>query len=47
VVFSGKLDGNYAELLPLIFLIQHTSAYTVFFPDAVAIFYGRYPKKKH
>jgi hypothetical protein len=23
-VFSSKLDGNYGERLPLIFLIQHT-----------------------
>jgi hypothetical protein len=25
VVFSGKLDGNYAERLPPIFLTQHAS----------------------
>jgi hypothetical protein len=31
VVFCGKLDGNYADLLPPIFQIQHTSAHTSFF----------------
>jgi hypothetical protein len=30
-VFSGKIDGNYAERLPLTFLVQYTNTDTVFF----------------
>jgi hypothetical protein len=39
------LDDNYAERLPLIFLIQHTCTNTGLFSEAVVIFYGRCLKK--
>jgi hypothetical protein len=44
VVFSGKLDGNYAERLPLIFMIQHT-VHTLDFFRCCSHFYGKYLEK--
>jgi hypothetical protein len=41
VVFPGKLDGNYAEQLQLIFPIQHASTHTglLLLSDAVSMGY--------